>query len=68
MAWLYAGGVSSILPDVRFGTVSLDQVTINNAHFKSLLLILFDRLCLFVFLIRHSQLANGHGLYNIAVY
>ena len=24
----YAGGVSLILPDVRFGTVSLDQVTI----------------------------------------
>ena len=27
VAWLYAGGVSSILPDMRFGTVSLDQVT-----------------------------------------
>ena len=27
MACLYAGGASSILPDVRFGTVSLDQVT-----------------------------------------
>ena len=27
MAWLCAGGVSSILPDVRSGTVSLDQVT-----------------------------------------
>jgi len=25
--WLYAGGVSLILPDVRFGTVSLDEVT-----------------------------------------
>ena len=27
MVWLYAGGVSFILPDVRFGTVSLDSVT-----------------------------------------
>ena len=27
VAWLYAGGVSTILPDVRFGMVSLDQVT-----------------------------------------
>ena len=27
VVWLYAGGVSSILPYVRFGTVSLDQVT-----------------------------------------
>ena len=27
MVWLYVGGVSSILPDVRFGMVSLDQVT-----------------------------------------
>ena len=25
MVWLYAGGVSLILPDVRFGTVSLDK-------------------------------------------
>ena len=25
--WLYTSDVSSILPDVRFGTVSLDQVT-----------------------------------------
>ena len=28
MVWLFAGGVSLILPDVRFGTVSLDYVTI----------------------------------------
>ena len=29
MAWLlYAGGVSLILPDVRFGTVSQDWVTV----------------------------------------
>ena len=27
MVWLYAGGVSLILPDMRFGTVSLDWVT-----------------------------------------
>ena len=27
VVWLYAGGVSLILPDVRFGTVSLDWVT-----------------------------------------
>ena len=27
MVWLYTGGVSLILPDVRFGTVSLDWVT-----------------------------------------
>ena len=27
MVWLYAGGVSLISPDVRFGSVSLDYVT-----------------------------------------
>ena len=27
VVWLYAGGVGLILPDVRFGTVSLDWVT-----------------------------------------
>ena len=27
MVWLHADGVSLILPDVRFGTVSLGQVT-----------------------------------------
>ena len=27
VVWLYAGGVSFILPDVRFGMVSLDWVT-----------------------------------------
>ena len=27
MMWLYAGGVSLILPDVRFGVVSQDWVT-----------------------------------------
>ena len=27
VVWLYAGGVSLILPDVQFGTVSLDWVT-----------------------------------------
>ena len=27
MVWLYAGGVSLLLPDVQFGMVSLDYVT-----------------------------------------
>jgi len=27
LVWLYVSGVSLILPDVRFGTVSLDWVT-----------------------------------------
>jgi len=31
VVWLYVGGVSLILPDVRFGTVSLDWVAFGNA-------------------------------------
>jgi len=31
MVWLYAGGVSLILPDVQFGTVSQDWVTFSVA-------------------------------------
>ena len=34
MVWLYAGGVSLILSDVRFRTVSLDWVTYSTAAFK----------------------------------
>ena len=33
VVWLYAGGVSLILPDERFGTVSLDWVTFEKLDF-----------------------------------
>jgi len=44
VVWLYAGGVSLILPDLQFGMVSLDWVTLNLGPLKAV-----DKLSLLVY-------------------